>query len=138
VTPKFKAAATARYAWPAWADVKAHVQAGINYQGSAPSSIRTQVLLVGPDAALVCAAAGALNSNGLCDPNIFQGNIRASTTVDLFAGLEWPKYSLELFGTNIFDNRDELSRFTACGSCTRALIVVGRPRTIGVRAGMKF
>jgi outer membrane receptor protein involved in Fe transport len=138
VTPRFKAAATARYSWPAWANVKAHVQGGINYQGSAPSSIRSQIVLLGSDAAAVCAAAGALNSSGFCDPNVYQGKIRASTTVDLFAGLDWPKYSLELFATNVFDDRDELSRFTACGSCTRALVVVGRPRTIGIRAGMKF
>jgi len=138
VTPKFKGAATARYSWPAWADVKAHVQTGIAYQGSAPSSIRTQVVLVGPDGATECAAAGALNSAGLCDPNIFQGKLRSSTLVDLFAGLDWPKYSLELFATNVFDERNELSRFTACGSCTRALVVPGRPRTIGLRVGAKF
>jgi iron complex outermembrane receptor protein len=138
VTPKFKAAATARYAWPAWADVRAHVQAGVSYQGSAPSSIRTQVQLVGPDATAFCAAAGALTPSGLCDPNIYQGKLRAATLVDLFAGLDWPKYSLEVFGTNIFDKRNDLSRFTACGSCTRALVVPGRPRTIGLRAGFKF
>jgi outer membrane receptor protein involved in Fe transport len=138
VTPKFKAAATARYAWPAWADVRAHVQAGVSYQGSAPSSIRTQVQLVGPDGTQVCADAGALTPAGLCDPNIYQGRLRAATLVDLFAGLDWPKYSLEVFGTNIFDKRNDLSRFTACGSCTRALVVPGRPRTIGLRAGFKF
>ena len=138
VTPKFKAAATARYTWPAWADVKAHIQGGISYQGSAPSSIRSQVLLAGTDATAFCAAAGALNANGLCDPNIFQGRIRSSTLVDLFAGFDWPRYSLEIYGTNIFDERNELSRFTACGSCTRALVVPGRPRTIGLRVGAKF
>jgi outer membrane receptor protein involved in Fe transport len=140
VTPKFKAAATARYSWPAWTNVKAHVQGGVNYQGSAPSSIRSQIQLSGDqtDVTAFCAAAGALTPLGYCNPNIFQGKIRASTTVDLFAGLDWPKYSIEIFGTNVFDDRNELSRFTACGSCTRALVVVGRPRTIGVRAGMKF
>src|SRR5437868_1148456 len=76
VTPKLKGAATARYTWPAWADVKAHVQGGISYQGSAPSSIRTQIALngtppdVAPDRAVFCAAAGALLPNGLCAPNI--------------------------------------------------------------------
>ena len=144
VTPKFKAAATARYTWPAWANVKAHVQGGVSYQGSAPSSIRTQFALSGtspdvaPDRADFCAAAGALLPNGLCAPNVFQGKIHASTLVDLFAGLDWPKYSVEIYGTNIFDKRNELSRFTACGSCTRALVVPGRPRTIGLRVGYKF
>jgi outer membrane receptor protein involved in Fe transport len=126
VTPKFKAAATARYSWPAWADVKAHVQGGVTYQGSAPSSIRTAIQLVG--------TGEIINPN---DPQ-YQGKLHSAALVDLFAGLDWPKYNLEVFGTNIFDKRNELSRFTACGSCTRALVVPGRPRTIGVRAGMKF
>ena len=39
LTPKFKATATARYTWPAWADVKAHVQGSVSYRGSAPSSL---------------------------------------------------------------------------------------------------
>jgi outer membrane receptor protein involved in Fe transport len=124
VTPKFKGAATARYSWPAWADVKAHVQGGVSYQSSAPSSIRTLIALVG--------------TGELVNPNEFQGKIRSAALVDLFAGLDWPKYSVELFGTNIFDKRNDLSRFTACGSCTRALVVPGRPRTIGLRAGYKF
>jgi outer membrane receptor protein involved in Fe transport len=138
VTPKFKAAATARYQWPVWSNVKAHVQGAVTYQGSAPSSIRRQVQLVGTDATAFCAAAGALNSAGLCDPNVFQGRLRSATLVDLFAGLDWPKYNVELFATNVFDKRNDLSRFTACGSCTRALVVPGRPRTIGLRAGLKF
>jgi len=124
VTPKFKGAATARYSWPAWANVKAHVQGGISYQSSAPSSIRTLIALVG--------------TGELVNPNEFQGKIRSAALVDLFAGLDWPKYSVEVFGTNIFDKRNDLSRFTACGSCTRALVVPGRPRTIGVRMGYKF
>ena len=124
ITPKFKATATARYSWPAWADVKAHVQGGITYRGSAPSSLRTAIALVG--------------TGEIVDPNQFQGRLRSATLVDLYAGLDWPKFNVELFGTNIFDKRDDLSRQTACASCTRALVVPGRPRTIGIRAGMKF
>ena len=66
------------------------------------------------------------------------GLIGFLTLVDLFAGLDWPNWNVELFGTNIFDKRIDISRQTACGSCTRALVVPGRPRTIGLRAGMKF
>jgi len=124
VTPKFKASFTSRYQWPAWADVKAHVQGAISYQSSAPSSIRTEIELVG--------------THEHVNPNEFQGRIGAATLVDLFAGLDWPKWNLELFGTNIFDKRNDISRFTACGSCTRTLVVPGRPRTIGIRAGAKF
>jgi len=124
ITPKFKATATARYSWPAWANVKAHVQGGVTYRGSAPSSLRTDIALVG--------------TGEHVNPNVFQGKLHAATLVDLYAGLDWPKWSLELFGTNIFDKRIDISRQTACGSCTRALVVPGRPRTIGIRAGMKF
>jgi iron complex outermembrane recepter protein len=138
VTPKFKANATARYTWPVWGDVHAHVQGGVTYQGSAPSSLRTRIALVGPDAAAFCAEAGALTPEGLCNPNIFQGKLRSATLVDLFAGLDWPSYNVEIFATNVFDKRNDLSRGTACGSCTRALVVPGRPRTIGIRAGLKF
>jgi len=140
VTPKFKAATTLRYTWPAWAGVNAHVQGGIAYQGSAPSSIRTQTVLVGTvvDSPAYCAASGALNAAGFCNPNIFQGHIRSSTLVDLFAGLDWPKWSIEAFATNVFDERNDISRGVSCGSCTRALVVPGRPRTIGIRAGVKF
>jgi outer membrane receptor protein involved in Fe transport len=124
ITPKFKATATARYSWPAWADVKAHVQGGVTYRGSAPSSLRTEIALVG--------------TGEHVNPNEFQGRLRAATLFDVFAGLDWPRWNIEAFVTNIFDKRDDLSRATACGSCTRALVVPGRPRTIGIRAGMKF
>ncbi|MEO8454552.1 MAG: TonB-dependent receptor [Sphingomicrobium sp.] len=112
VTPKLKASATARYTWPVWTG-NAHVQGVIAYQGSAPSDINPA-------------------------QNDLIGNIRASTVVDLFAGYDWGKYSVELFGANIFDERNELSRFVVCSICTQVKIVPGRPRTIGFRAGMKF
>jgi len=124
LTPKFKATGTARYSWPVWNDVKAHVQGSVTYRGSAPSSLRTAILLFG--------------TLEIADPNEFQGRLHSATLVDLFAGLDWPKWNLEAFATNVFDKRIDLSRQTACGSCTRALVVPGRPRTIGVRAGMKF
>jgi outer membrane receptor protein involved in Fe transport len=126
ITPKFKATATARYSWPAWSDVRAHVQGGVTYRGSAPSSLRTLIELV---------PAGSGNFQ---NPNEFQGKLHAATLVDLFAGLDWPRWNVELFATNLFDKRIDISRQTACGSCTRALVVPGRPRTIGIRTGVKF
>ncbi|MGH6659191.1 MAG: TonB-dependent receptor [Sphingomicrobium sp.] len=124
VTPKFKGSATARYSWPAWADVKAHVQAGVAYKGSARATLRSALLQAG--------------TFQLVDPNDYLGRIRSSTVVDAFAGLTWPRWNVEAFVTNIFDSRDEISRGVNCGSCFRTLIVPGRPRTIGLRAGMKF
>jgi iron complex outermembrane receptor protein len=127
ITPKFKATATARYTWPVGTDVKAHVQGSVTYRGSAPSSLRTAIKLVGP-----------ADTNVIVNPNVFQGDLRSSTLVDAFAGLDFPKWNIEAFVTNMFDVRDDLSRTTACGSCTRVLVVPGRPRTIGIRTGVKF
>jgi outer membrane receptor protein involved in Fe transport len=66
------------------------------------------------------------------------GKIRSSTTVDLFAGYDWGDYSFELFSTNVFDDRNELSRLVVCSICTQVKIIPGRPRTFGLRLGAKF
>jgi outer membrane receptor protein involved in Fe transport len=118
ITPKFKGTATARYSWTAGAG-KAHVQGSIAYQGSASVDVRQDI-------------GGGFN------PNSIYGQVRSSTLVDLFAGYDWRDYSLELFTTNVFDERNELARIVACGSCTRLHIIPGRPRTIGLRVGAKF
>ena len=138
ITPKFKATATARYSWSVFNSAKAHVQLGAAYQGSAPSSLRTQIQLVGPDATTVCAEASALTPAGYCNPNVFQGKIRSAALFDLATGIDWKTINFEIFAQNLFDKRNELSRVVSCGSCTRTLIVPGTPRTIGLRAGYKF
>ncbi len=112
VTPKFKFTTTARYAWD-MGPGKAHVQASLVHKGKARSALKTA------DQAVT-------------------GNLPASTLVDLFAGYNWNNYSVELYGTNIFDKRTQLSRGLPCGACTYVLIIPGRPRTLGIRAGMKF
>jgi outer membrane receptor protein involved in Fe transport len=120
ITPRFKATATARYTWPMWTG-KAHLQGSLSYQGSARADIRH------------------VDSIGL-DPNTYLGRLHSNTLVDLFAGYEWDKYSAELFVTNIFDERDERSRFVACSICglARTYVLPGRPRTIGLRFGTRF
>ena len=47
------------------------------------------------------------------------GKIPSSTLVDLFLGYDWGNFSVELFATNIFDERNELSRFVVCSICTQ-------------------
>jgi outer membrane receptor protein involved in Fe transport len=128
VTPKFKGSVTARYSWPMWSG-RTHLQGAISYQGSASADIRRNIGPVPADPDEV-----PLNPN---DP---LGRIKSSTLVDLFAGYDWDKYSLELFATNLFDERNQLSKFTSCNStyCYRSHIVPGRPRTIGIRVGAKF
>jgi outer membrane receptor protein involved in Fe transport len=118
VTPRFKMSTTARYAWPMGLG-RAHVQGALSYQSSARADIRRDL-------------------GGGLDPNDFLGRIRSSTIVDLFAGYSWRNMNFELFGTNVFDKRNDLSRFVVCSVCTTTKIVPGRPRTVGIRAGMKF
>ena len=125
ITPKFKGAATARYSWQAFDDGKAHVQAGIAHQGSAPATLRTLISIVGAPPTLQ-------------DPNDWLGKVKASTVVDLSAGIDWSRWSAELYAANLFDEDVELTRGVACGSCMRTLIVPGQPRTIGLRLGAKF
>jgi iron complex outermembrane recepter protein len=112
VTPKFKVTGTARYTWNLWQG-RAHGQVGIVHQGSARSALRT-------------------------DDQALTGTLKGYTLVDLFAGYEWSKYSVELFATNIFDTRNQLSRGVSCSICTNIHIVPGRPRTLGLRLGTKF
>ena len=112
VTPKFKVTGTARYTWNLWQG-RAHGQIGIVHQGSARSALRTA-------------------------DNEQTGTLHSYTLVDLFAGYDWSKYSVELFATNVFDKRNELSRGVSCSICTNVHIVPGRPRTFGLRLGTKF
>lgn len=112
ITPKLKVSGTARYTWPMWTG-KLHVQGAVSYQSSALSELR-------PDAEAIT------------------GKIKASTLVDLFFGYDWDRYSAELFATNVFDERNQLSRFVVCSICDQVKIVPGRPRTIGLRIGAHF
>ena len=112
VTAKFKITGTARYTWD-MGPGKAHAQVGVVHNGSASSALR------------------------LADEEV-TGRLPAYTLVDLFAGYDWKDYSFELFGTNIFDTRNQLSRGVSCSICTNIHIVPGRPRTIGLRLGAKF
>jgi iron complex outermembrane recepter protein len=112
VTPKFKISGTARYTWDVGPG-RAHGQIGITHQGSARTALRTA------DQAVT-------------------GTLPSYTLVDLFAGYDWSKYSVELFATNIFDERNQLSRSLSCSICTNVHIVPGRPRTIGLRFGTHF
>ncbi len=118
ITPKFKATATARYAWP-MGPGKAHAQASVAYRGAAGADIRQDV-------------------GGGTNPNDFLGRIRSSTLVDTFLGYDWRNYTVELFATNLFDKRNDVVRFVACSICTQTKIIPGRPRTFGIRAGLRF
>lgn len=119
ITPRFKGSATARYTWPMGMG-NAHVQGSVTHQSSASADIRQNM-----------DGAGT-------NPNDFLGRLGSWTTVDTFLGYNWRSFSAELFAINLFDERNELARFVACGLCNQTRVIAGRPRTIGVRLGTKF
>ncbi|WP_292929297.1 TonB-dependent receptor [Novosphingobium sp. PASSN1] len=113
ITPQLKMAGTARYTAPVGA-AKVYGQFNFAYQSEASSDLR------------VAFAAR-------------QGRLPAFGTVNLAIGSDWTNYSVELFASNIFDVRGQLSRSVSCGACTdRPYIFPTAPRTIGLRTGAKF
>jgi iron complex outermembrane recepter protein len=114
ITPKFKIAGTARYTADVGASTKAYGQVNASYQGSAASEVRA-----GPAATI--------------------GELPAFATVNLAFGVEFDKLNLELFASNLFDERGQVSRFLQCGQCgSRPYVVPINPRTIGLRLGYDF
>ncbi|HEY0314533.1 MAG TPA: TonB-dependent receptor [Allosphingosinicella sp.] len=114
VTPKFKASGTARYEFPLATDVKAHVQSVVVHQSSSSADLRT-----GPAALL--------------------GRLKAYTMADFAFGIDFSRFTAEVFAENAFDTRAEITRFDQCGQCfNRIYVVPYRPRTIGIRLGTKF
>jgi outer membrane receptor protein involved in Fe transport len=78
------------------------------------------------------------------------GDLVATTTVDLSAGVEHGNWRAELFARNLFDERGALGSYincleTTCGdpdnvSARGGIVytIVNRPRTIGIRVGRRF
>jgi len=115
VTPKLKVNATARYEWE-MGDGKAHLQSGWTHSSSASSALRIGT------------------STTDAPPPLHSYNL-----VDFAAGYDWSGFTAEIFLENAFDKRAELSAFEECGNCSqRPYYVVYKPRTIGVRFGVKF
>ena len=115
VTPKFKVNATARYEWEVGVG-KAHLQSGWTHSSSASSALR-------------------IGTSTTDQPPL----LHAYDLVDFAVGYDWSNFTAELFADNAFDKRAQISSFEECGSCSqRPYYVVYRPRTIGVRFGVKF
>lgn len=112
ITPKWKMSGTARYTVP-MGDAKAYGQINAMYQSSAPSDLRV--------------AKAAL-----------MGDLRSYGEVNLAVGADWSSWNIELYVSNLFDERGDLSRFVQCGLCTRTYIVPTQPRTLGLRVGAKY
>lgn len=123
VTPKLKFTGTARYEFDL-AGGTAHVQSALTHSGSASSDIRT--LIFGP-------------LSTPFNPADQQGRLKTWTSADIAFGINWERFSTELIVDNVFDTRAQLSRGQQCGVCfQRPYIVTNTPRTLGLRAGVKF
>ena len=124
ITPKVKLNGTARYTVPV-GDAKVYGQGVIAYQSSASSDIRTAIYEAG--------------TGNIINPAALLGRLKAFTTADFAAGVEFKNFNFEIFLENAFDTRGQLSRFQECGSCgQRPYVVPIRPQTVGVRVGSKF
>ncbi|MCC6926295.1 TonB-dependent receptor [Novosphingobium sp.] len=114
VTPKFKLSGTARYSANVGDNTKAYGQVNVAYQSSATGDVRL-------------AEATAL------------GRLPEFATVNLAFGVDLSKLNLELFVSNLFDERGQISRYVSCGQCyQRPYVVPIQPRTIGMRVGYDF
>ncbi len=112
ITPQFKVAGTLRYTAP-MGSAKAYGQVNASYQSWSPTALRTA------DTALL----GRLDPYGL---------------VNLAIGADWERFNLELFVSNVFDERGQSNKSVQCGPCTRIYIVPVTPRMFGLRLGAKF
>jgi iron complex outermembrane receptor protein len=122
-TPPFKGNLSARYTFDLASDWTGHVQSSIIYQS------RNHVGLREEDNALL-------------------GSMPSYETVDLAAGVERHRLSIELFAKNLFDSHGEENRFTPCTISVCAANIAGIPRaiyvipvqplTVGLRISQKF
>jgi iron complex outermembrane receptor protein len=124
VTPRFKMSAQARYEFPLVGGT-GHVQTSMTHQSSASSDLRTAIVQPG--------------TGDIVNPAALIGRLHAYTTADFAFGIEWSRFTAELFLENAFDERAQLTRFQECGQCfQRPYIVTNTPRTLGVRVGTRF
>jgi iron complex outermembrane receptor protein len=124
ITPRFKMSAQARYEFPL-AGGTGHVQSSMTHQSSASSDLRTAIVQSG--------------TGDIVNPAALTGRLAAYTTADFAFGIEWSRFTAELFVENAFDERAQLTRFQECGQCfQRPYIVTNTPRTLGLRVGTRF
>ncbi len=115
ITPDFKISGSSRYEFPV-GGATGHVQGTVSYQTSAPSQLR-------PDQAAII------------------GDIPAYTLADFSAGVAFDTWSIEAFVRNAFDERAQLSRYSACtpGVCgVRPYAIPAQPRLIGINLSRKL
>jgi outer membrane receptor protein involved in Fe transport len=115
IAPKFKANLTGRYTFPL-GGFDGHVQASYAYEGE-----RRSALLPSDEGFL----GGPNGSYGIAD---------------LSVGIGGPRFSVELFVNNAFDERAVLTRFAQCDEavCQRPYVITNLPRTYGIKFSQRF
>lgn len=125
VTPKFKGNLIARYSFDL-AGGEAYWQAALSHVGERKSDLR------------------------LLERSIL-GDLGAYTTADFSAGFRKNDWSVDLYVSNLFDERAEIFKFTACGETVcgasgvdpvytdgQVYTATIRPRTVGIRFSQSF
>ena len=113
-TPPAKGNITARYTFPFF-DWDGHVQGGIVIASRNQAGLRQQ-------------------------DKLFLGSMPSYTAVDLLAGIERNRLSIELFAKNLFDSRGEVNRYIPCtiNPCTAVYAVPILPMTVGLKLTQRF
>jgi iron complex outermembrane recepter protein len=136
VTPEFKINGSARYEFALGSSTRAHLQALVAHQSGASADIRLKQF--------ISALNDQTDPAQIADPTKFYspagllGRLRAFTSVDFAAGIDFNRFSAEIFLANAFDERGEVSRGTSCSVCTRVYVNTIAPQTLGLRLGTKF
>ena len=125
VTAKFKGNAIARYEFPI-SDWDGHVQFAVNHTGSRRSDLRPA-------------------------QNTLKGNLGAYTTADFSVGVKNDVWAVEVFATNLFDERGVVNTGvqcleTVCGTGVTPTTPTGgafydtviKPRIIGLKISRDF
>jgi iron complex outermembrane receptor protein len=124
LTARFKGNARLRYEFPLWG-MNGHLQMSASHEGRRTRDLRAAIAPI-------------------------YGPLRAYEIVDLSAGLQNDRWSIELFARNLFDERGALGSGIQCnelvcgdpGGATaigpKIYTFVSRPRTIGLRVGRRF
>ncbi|MEY3069740.1 MAG: hypothetical protein RLZZ456_1439 [Pseudomonadota bacterium] len=125
VTAEFKGNLTARYTFD-WNDYEPFIQGSMVHEGKRTSDLRTEV-------------RGIL------------GDLPAYTVFDLSAGIRKNNWTLNFYVKNLFDQRAEFNRFTACSEYIcgasgydpdypngQIYTIANQPRTMGLRFSQEF
>jgi outer membrane receptor protein involved in Fe transport len=125
ITARFKGNARLRYEFPITPTLRGHVQMSASYEGRRTRDLR------------------------LFQRAIY-GDLDSYTSFDINAGLENERWSLSIFARNLFDERGALGSGIQCNEAVcgdplgltaigpKIYTFVNQPRTIGIRAGIRF